>query len=146
MFFSSWALEKHRNSAPNNIKKANAENTQQNVTIIWMNDFCFNPKTKIIEMLSQPSTLKYLRLSLIFEYLHILPQHRMATTRKLRIIANILIIKLRQHFNRRQSRILKQKSPQKLAYIYHHIFSSFAHNRITVFKSKIHYGGRDNGK
>mgnify|MGYP004539924311 FL=1 len=75
MFFSSWALEKHRNSAPNNIKKANAENTQQNVTIIWMNDFCFNPKTKIIEMLSQPSTLKYLRLSLIFEYLHILPQH-----------------------------------------------------------------------
>ena len=70
----------------------------------------------------------------------------MATTRKLRIIANILIIKLRQHFNRRQSRILKQKSPQKLAYIYHHIFSPFAHNRITVFKSKIHYGGRDNGK
>lgn len=51
------------------------ENTQQNVPIIWMNDFCFNPKTKIIEMLSQPSTLKYLRLSLIFEYLHILPQH-----------------------------------------------------------------------
>ena len=70
----------------------------------------------------------------------------MATTRKLRIIANILIIKLRQHFNRRQSRILKQKSSQKSPYIYHHIFSTFAHNRITVFKSKIHYGGRDNGK
>ena len=52
------------------------ENTQQNVPIIWMNDFCFNSKTKIIEMLSQSSTLKYLRLSLIFEYLHILQQPR----------------------------------------------------------------------
>ena len=62
-----------------------------------MNDFCFNSKTKIIEMLSQSSTLKYLRLSLIFEYLHILPQHSGVEAlgwqrlEKLRIIADILI-------------------------------------------------------
>lgn len=96
------------------------ENTQQNVTIIWMNDFCFNSKTKIIEMLSQYSTLKISAIILIFRvFAHIATTQRsrslgMATTRKLRIIANILIIKLRQHFNRRQSRILKQNHLKNL--------------------------------